>query len=171
MYDLARVSSHQWAISLARARRSSASWPSPLNHSRRSGSFITVTIISISLTHKSCHKSSGISFCDNMHDQCTVGWWWWWGGGVFLDQSSSKRAQRPDACQRGFYESAEQGWGWGGLRCWMWTLRSPSQMSSPVAGPCVAAIRLLLSACTTKHHPHCAGSCSTWIMQPQRLTI
>lgn len=168
MYDLARVSSHQWAISLARARRSSASWPSPLNHSRRSGSFITVTIISISLTHKSCHKSSGISFGDNMHDQCTVGWWWWWGGGLFLDQSSSKRAQRPDVCQRGFYESAEKGWG-GGFT--VLDVDSEVSKSDVVPCPCVAAVRLLLSACTTKHHPHCAGSCSTWIMQPQRLTI
>lgn len=67
---------HISELSLTRGRRRSAFWPSPLNHTRRSGSFITVTIISISLTHKSCHKSTGISFCDNMHDQCTGG-----GGG------------------------------------------------------------------------------------------
>lgn len=58
-------------LSLTWGRRRSAFWPSPLNHTQRSGSFIIVTIISIPLTHKSCHKSSSISLCDNRHDQCS----------------------------------------------------------------------------------------------------
>lgn len=45
-------------------RRRGAFWPSPLNHTQRSESFIIVTIISISLTHKSCDKSTDIIFCD-----------------------------------------------------------------------------------------------------------
>lgn len=165
MYDLARVSSHQWAISLARATRSGAPWPSPLNHSRRSGPFITVTIISISLTHKSCHKSSGISYCDNMHDQCTVA-----GGGLEGLARVPPSVLRGLKLVKGVFVNQQSRPRGGVYRHWIWTPWTLSQMSSPVVGPCVAAIRLLLSARTTKHHPHCAGSCSTQIMQRQRLT-
>lgn len=62
---------HISELSFTRRRRRAAFRPSPLNHTETSESFIIVTIISISLTHKSCHKSTHISFCDNMHDQ----WW------------------------------------------------------------------------------------------------
>lgn len=61
---------HISELSFTQGRRRRAFWPSPLNHTQRSESFIIVTIISISLTHKSCDKSTHISFCDNMHDQC-----------------------------------------------------------------------------------------------------
>lgn len=50
--------------SLTFARRIGAFWPRLLNHTCRSGSFIIVTIISISLTHQSCHKSAHTIFCD-----------------------------------------------------------------------------------------------------------
>lgn len=61
---------HISELSFTQGRRRRAFWPSPLNHTQRSESFIIVRIISISLTHKSCHKSTHISFCDNMRDQC-----------------------------------------------------------------------------------------------------
>lgn len=61
---------HISELSFTGGRRRRVFWPSPLNHPHRSESFIIVTIISISLTHKSCHKSTHISFFDNMHDQC-----------------------------------------------------------------------------------------------------
>lgn len=66
MYDLLQVSSHQWVI----FHTKQPFGRTLLNHSRRSESFILVTIISISLTRKSWDKSAHISFCDNTRDQC-----------------------------------------------------------------------------------------------------
>lgn len=57
-------------LSFKQGRRRRVFWPSPLNHPPRMDSFIIVTIISISLTRKSCDKSLHTSFCDSMYDPC-----------------------------------------------------------------------------------------------------
>lgn len=77
MYELFQFSSHQWWGEVP-------FWPSPLNHTCRSGSFVILTIISISLTHKSCHKSTHITFLQHV----------WANAGRFSSSSSGSRISK-----------------------------------------------------------------------------